>query len=102
MDLMTTYPIDAENAAEMARITRQARVFTSTNGLLPADLHLKDGQRVLDIGCGPGEWVFSLAEMYPGIEIVGIDISEIMTQYARSLAVERELHFVHFKVMNAL
>ncbi|HLZ60936.1 MAG TPA: methyltransferase domain-containing protein [Ktedonosporobacter sp.] len=98
----SAYPLDAENVAEMARLIRQARVLTDLTGLLPADVAITSGYRVLDIGCCPGEWTLAVAEQYSGVDITGIDISEMMTQYASFLARERELHhFTHFLVMDA-
>ena len=38
--------------------------------------HLKAGDRVLDVGCGKGFLLFDLGITVPGLEIVGIDISE--------------------------
>ena len=64
------YPIDADNAAEMARLTRQARLISSAMGLLPACLMTpKRSQRVLDLACGPGQWVIALSQMHPDWEI---------------------------------
>ncbi|QBD75831.1 class I SAM-dependent methyltransferase [Ktedonosporobacter rubrisoli] len=97
----TRYPIDAENVAEMARLTRQARIFTSTMGLLPPGVQLRSGQCILDLGSGPGEWSLELARSQRSIEIVGIDISEVMTQYAQSIAKEEGLQHLHFCTMNA-
>jgi SAM-dependent methyltransferase len=37
-------------------------------------LGLRPGQRVLDVGCGPGRHAYALAER--GLEVVGIDISQ--------------------------
>ncbi|CAM2007623.1 class I SAM-dependent methyltransferase [Acanthopleuribacter pedis] len=37
---------------------------------------LKDGQRVLDIGCGKGYLLFELKKILPGLDVVGLDISE--------------------------
>lgn len=37
---------------------------------------LKAGQRVLDIGCGKAHLLYELKQIIPGIDVVGIDISE--------------------------
>lgn len=37
---------------------------------------LKPGQRVLDIGCGKGYLLYELTQAVPGLEVVGLDISE--------------------------
>src|SRR5205823_83620 len=96
------YMGDAENVAEMARLMRQARVITTTTGLLPPDFVLPAHAVVLDLACGPGEWTLKLAEERPDASITGADISQIMTSYARTLAMEQGLRNVHFKVMDIL
>src|SRR5437764_9991804 len=95
------YPIDAENVAEMARLTRQARVVTATCDLLPKEFQLRAGMSVLDIGCGPGEWALKVAEHYSGVSVTGVDISNTMTQYASMMAAEHNLHFAQFMVMDS-
>ncbi len=47
-------------------------------------LGLAAGQRVLDVGCGPGRHAAALAEA--GMEVVGIDISERFVELARQSA----------------
>ena len=43
-------------------------------GFLIDELALAPGQRVLDVGCGPGRHSYALAEA--GLEVVGVDISQ--------------------------
>ena len=51
----TTYFIDAENAAEMARLANQDHIVTqSTGGLFPEQSDLSTMNDILDIACGPG------------------------------------------------
>ena len=38
--------------------------------------HLEAGQRVLDIGCGKAHLLYELTQVVPGIEVIGVDISE--------------------------
>jgi SAM-dependent methyltransferase len=45
-------------------------------------LSLTPGERVLDVGCGPGRHAFALAER--GIEVVGVDISHTFVDLANS------------------
>ena len=45
-------------------------------------LHLQPGQRVLDVGCGPGRHAHELARR--GIAVHGIDISERFIELARA------------------
>ncbi len=51
-------------------------------GRLPLDL----GASVLDLGCGAGAWLLRLAAVAPGAHLVGVDISGIALQEARSTA----------------
>lgn len=94
----STYVMDAQNAAEMARLFLQGRVLTSTMGsLLPASIPPTSIHNVLDLACGPGEWVLSVAEVYPHIQITGIDIDSLMIDYARYLVTEKKLVNAHFQ-----
>lgn len=95
------YQIDAENVAEMGRLTRQARTLSKYLGLLPASIELTKMPAILDIGCGPGEWVLEAAQHYPTSHVTGIDISERMTDYARYDALEHNISNVSFQLMDA-
>jgi ubiquinone/menaquinone biosynthesis C-methylase UbiE len=96
------YFIDAENAAEMARLVLQDRLITkSMGGVLPEQKDLSQVFNVLDLACGPGGWLLDLVEQYPHIQGVGIDISHLMMSYANNLAQERDLPNVQFHVMDA-
>jgi SAM-dependent methyltransferase len=70
-------------------------------GLLTERSDLSDIHYVLDIGCGPGGWVQELAFRYSDIEVVGIDISTSMIDFARSQAQAQHLDNAYFKVMDA-
>jgi tRNA G46 methylase TrmB len=96
------YALDAENAAEMARLMVQDRVLTQAmGGVLPEQPDASGIHRALDIGCGPGGWILSLVKQYPHIDGVGIDISHLMVEYATSLAASQELTNARFQVMDA-
>ncbi len=95
------YEIDVENAAEMARLIKQARLATEHFGLLPETLDLSGVQNILDIGCGPGEWVLSVARSYPWCQVTGIDLSQTMTDYASYTAQEQKIYNVQFLVGDA-
>ena len=96
------YVIDAENAAEMARLMLQDRLLTKTlGGLVPEQLDLSQVFRVLDVACGPGGWLLDLGMQYPHIQGMGIDISQLMIDYASSQAASQGLPNVQFRVMDA-
>ncbi len=97
------YFIEAENAAEMARLMHQDRLLTkSMGGVFPERLDLSHVNTVLDVACGPGGWILDVARTYPSIEATGIDISTIMIEYANAQAWTQGLSNAKFQVMNAL
>src|SRR5260370_21869077 len=60
--------------------------------------HIHD---VLDIGCGPGGWVHTVAQTYPQTQATGIDVSTTMITYAQAIAHVMRLGNAHFCVMDA-
>ncbi len=98
-----TYVIDTESAAEMARLLDQDRLITThMGGLFPERPGFDHIRHVLDIACGPGGWAQEVAFAHPEIEVVGIDISRTMNEYARAMAQVQHLSNVSFKVMDVL
>ncbi len=98
------YINDPESGAEMARLIDQDYLVTQCmGGPLPerandfAGLH-----RILDIGCGTGGWLLDIAFEHPDVEVVGIDISRAMTNYAQARAEVQGLHNASFHVMDML
>lgn len=62
---------------------------------------VEKGKKVLDIGCGKGVTACYLAQKY-GCEVVGIDISEKMIEYANEMARRKGLEtLVSFRVADA-
>lgn len=58
-------------------------------GFLVEALELVPGERVLDVGCGPGRHALALARR--GIEVVGVDLSEDFVALAREAAAAEAL-----------
>jgi ubiquinone/menaquinone biosynthesis C-methylase UbiE len=77
------YIMDVDNVAEMARLTRLARHLTAGLDLLPPGLHLPEDAHILDVGCGPGEWILEMARRFPTARLKGIDVSQSAIAYAR-------------------
>ena len=96
-----TYIIDTESAAEMARLIDQSRSMNEAMGyLLPENIDLSGVQSILDVACGPGEWVQEVAGLYPRIKIVGTDISTLMIKYAQQRARLQKLANASFHIMD--
>ncbi len=95
---------DPESGAEMARLIDQDRLMTQgMGGPLPEQSNDFAGlHRILDIGCGPGGWLLDIAFEHPEMEVVGIDISRAMTNYAQARAKVQGLHNASFHVMDML
>src|SRR5579884_3967853 len=92
-----SYVMDAENAAEIARLSRLHRLITSSeSGLLPDIPHLPSFHAILDIASGPGDWALDMAAHYPNIQVTGIDISPLLTEYATARSLEQGLTNLHF------
>ncbi len=101
--LNNTYIMDAENAGELARLMQQDRVITEgMGGLFPEGQSLPDGGRVLDLACGPGGWTLEVAFTYPKVEVIGVDLSANVIEYARAQAWSRGLENIQFHVMNIM
>jgi len=77
------------------RSHRWRTVENSAGYLLP---HLQSGQRVLDIGCGPGTITLGLAERVRPGQTVGLDREVAPLVAARTSAAERGIGTVGFTV----
>jgi ubiquinone/menaquinone biosynthesis C-methylase UbiE len=71
-----------------------------TGKLLPPDYHLTGASQVLDIACGYGEWVCSMARVYPDSTVTGCDKNAKYITYARERAGLAGLTNAHFAVGN--
>lgn len=101
----TYFVQDRSNAEEFTRLQIQERLLTSgMGGVLPEQADPTRLRRVLDIGCGTGEWLFETARTYPTIgTLVGVDVSSKMLAYTRRQAEAQGLdQRVTFRCMDAL
>ncbi len=97
------YVMGSESAAEMARLINQDLLVTrSMGGSFPewTEAELANISNVLDIACGPGGWAFEVAQTYPHMNVIGVDISATMIQYADAFAEARDYGNVHFGIMD--
>jgi SAM-dependent methyltransferase len=67
----------------------------SAGYLLP---HLREGQRLLDVGCGPGTITADLAARVAPGQVTGLDAEASMTERAAGVAADRGLTNVDFEV----
>jgi SAM-dependent methyltransferase len=99
-----TYVIDAESAAEQARLLDQDTLLTEAMGgplSEQGEEALRGVHDVLDIGCGPGGWVQRVARDYQHMQVTGLDLSPTMIAYAQARAGVMRLHNAHFFLMDA-
>ncbi len=92
---------DPENVAEMARLLGQDRLITKgMGGLFSERFDLSGIHRILDLACGPGGWALEVAFTYPKIEVVGVDVSRAMIDYANAQVRVQGLDNASFQVMD--
>ena len=97
----SVYFNDPENVAEMARLLGQDRLITQgMGGLFSERFDLSGIHRILDVACGPGGWALEVALTYPEIEVVGVDVSLVMINYANAQARVQGLNNARFQVMD--
>lgn len=79
---------DPGSRKELDRVCIQsAMVTTGMGGPLPEQPDPTNFKRVIDIGCGVGEWLFKLAETHPTMTtLVGIDVNKLMINKAKAIA----------------
>lgn len=74
---------DPSNSLEQAQADKKAHII--------AKLALPEAGRVFDIGCGWGGMALEIARRAPGVEVLGITLSEEQLKVARARAVEAGL-----------
>ncbi len=102
----STYFIeDRANQDELNRLRTQDQMLTaSMGGVLPEQPDPTVFQRVLDVGCGTGNWLIELAQTMPTCEVlIGVDASLKFIEYARAQAEAAQVSDrVEFHVADAL
>jgi len=88
------HAVMAEDSGQSVLSSLKTHVLPLVPGL--AD-RLSSGVRMLDVGCGQGQIVSRLAELYPNSRFVGMDLSEEAVELARDQASKRGLSNVEFE-----
>lgn len=95
------YVVNAEDPAEITRLINLDREITKAMGGPLAGIGNPAAiQNVIDLGCGPGSWVLDVAFTSPTIDVAGVDISPILTNYARARATSQGLYNASFGIMD--
>src|SRR5258708_23828168 len=101
----TYFVQDRSNQNELLRVQVQDQMITaSMGGALPEQPDPSIFKRVLDVGCGTGNWLIEAAKTYPTMSLlIGIDISAKMIGFAREQAAGQQVNDrVEFHTMDAL
>lgn len=82
----TYFVQDRSNHEELTRLQIQDQIITQgMGGVLPEQPDLTRFRRILDVGCGTGNWLRETAITSPQASLlVGIDVSKHIVEYARS------------------
>ena len=80
------HEVMAEDSGQTVLPVLKSHILPLVPGL---DERLKDGIRILDVGCGRGRALNLLATWFPNSRFVGIDLSEEAIKFARVKADQR-------------
>lgn len=84
------YVLSDQDEREIARLAKQHEVWRRETTRMLDAAHIGPGQRVLELGCGPGYLASDLAERVgPDGEVLGVDASEAMIAALRRRAAEK-------------
>jgi ubiquinone/menaquinone biosynthesis C-methylase UbiE len=95
-DVPYVFPKDAK---EIERLDYQHYVLRLLlNGNIVAPIEQKHVQRILDVGCGTGRWCREVAEAFPHVNVLGIDIEE----HVPAIAMPTNFRFVKSNLLQGL
>ncbi len=95
------YPMNIEDPTETARLIEQDRLFTQAMGGLFAEREdVASMHIILDLACGPGSWALDVAYEYPRSEVIGVDLSQTMIEYAHARAMSQKRANATFEQMD--
>ena len=93
-----SYDFDSlgKGSGELDRLQLQARQTAALERTLLERVGLKDGQRVLDLACGPGVISRLIAESHPNSQITAMDLNADLLAVAREEAAGAGLDQIFF------
>lgn len=81
----TYFVQDRDNQDEIRRLELQGQLLTrGMGGVLAEQPEPRVFRRVLDVGCGTGDWLLNATQIYPTMSLFGVDVSHTMIEYARA------------------
>lgn len=91
---------DARQVESFMRAGREDGIlaFTYFYNALQTLQHLRPGDTVLDLGCGPANQLACIARMHPQTHFVGVDASAAMLEEARATAARSGLTNLSFRL----
>ncbi|CAG8560700.1 9006_t:CDS:2 [Ambispora leptoticha] len=69
------FPTDIEEVDRLHQQHFALKRICGGNYTAPIRDIIKPGSRILDLGCGPGQWTLEIAQEFPHAQVFGIDIS---------------------------
>lgn len=99
----SSYIVNPEDPGETPRLLALDEAITQGLGdLLPSTIDLTQVSMLLDLACGPGAWAIQVAQAYPELDVVGVDVSRAMIRYANGRADALNLENISFQEMDIL
>jgi ubiquinone/menaquinone biosynthesis C-methylase UbiE len=101
----TYFVQDRSNDEELTRLQIQDQIITQgMGGVLPEQSDVTRFQRILDVGCGTGNWLRETAKTFPQMSVLmGVDVNRRMVEYARTQAAAQQISDrVQFHLRDAL
>ena len=97
-----TYAFGAfdENSKELKRLSHQASIALDLERKLWKDCGLTDGMKAIDLACGPGITSSAIAELIPGGQVLGVDISQELIDVAKANNQKNPLDNLSFQTGN--
>ena len=75
------YPIPNDDAEQNREDMKHVMMLELTNGKLFYAPIGENPQRIADIGTGTGIWALEVGDLYPGAEVLGLDLSPIQPHW---------------------
>jgi tRNA (guanine-N7-)-methyltransferase len=91
-------------ASAQKRHRRHANPFTLRAPIsVPqwTELFGRDAPLAIDVGCGPGRFLVELAQAYPHLNVLGLEIRQHLVDNAMQMAKDMQLPYVHALLANA-